>query len=86
MLPSPHLPALLASFSLVLCTERCSPCARLQVGGAAIVSWAFSELRDKRFDEELGASLAWEALYAAINKTIARTQVRAALLHVEHAA
>jgi hypothetical protein len=48
----------------------------LQVGGAAIVSWAFSELREKRFDEELGASLAWEALYAAINKTIARTQVR----------
>lgn len=44
------------------------------------MSWAFSELRDKRFDEELGASLAWEALYAAINKTIARTQVKAALL------
>ena len=50
------------------------------------MSWAFGELRDKRFDEELGASLAWEALYAAINKTIARTQVKAALLHVEHPA
>lgn len=44
------------------------------VTGAAIVDWAFRELRVKRFDEELGASLAWEALYAAVNKTIARTQ------------
>lgn len=50
----------------------------VQVGGAAIVAWAFRELRDKRFDDELGASLAWEALYAAVNKTIARTQVPAA--------
>lgn len=47
----------------------------VQVGGGAIVAWAFRELRDKRFDDELGASLAWEALYAAVNKTIARTQV-----------
>lgn len=49
----------------------------VQVTGAAIVDWAFRELRVKRFDEELGASLAWEALYAAVNKTIARTQVPA---------
>lgn len=31
----------------------------------------------KRFDDELGAGLAWEALYAAVNKTLARTQVGA---------
>ncbi len=45
------------------------------VSGAAIVAWAFGELAVKRFDDELGAGLAWEALYAAVNKTLARTQV-----------
>ncbi len=51
------------------------------VTGASIVAWAFGELRVKRFEDEFGAGLAWEALYAAVNKTLARTQVRGCTRH-----
>ena len=56
----------------------CGP-LQMQVTDAAIVAWAFGELRRKRFDDELGAGLAWEALYAAVEKTLARTQVKCCL-------
>lgn len=41
---------------------------------SSIVAWSFAALQSKRLDDELAAGLAWDSLYAAVNKTIARTQ------------
>lgn len=44
------------------------------VTGAAIVRWAFASQGLLNLDDQVANSLAWEVIYNAVNKTIARTQ------------
>ena len=46
------------------------------VDGSAVVRWAFGCLGLLSLDDQIANGLAWEALYNAVNKTLARTQVR----------
>ena len=45
------------------------------VEGRAIVRWAFSSPGLLSLDDNLANGLAWEAVYNAVNKTLARSQV-----------
>jgi hypothetical protein len=45
------------------------------VEGSAILRWAFSSPGLLSLDDQIANGLAWEALYNAVNKTLARTQV-----------
>lgn len=45
------------------------------VDGAAIVRWAFGSSGLLSLEDQIGNGLAWEAVYNAVNKTLARTQV-----------
>ena len=44
------------------------------VDGAAIVRWAFGSSGLLSLEDQIGNGLAWEAVYNAVNKTLARTQ------------
>jgi len=46
------------------------------VSGAAIVAWVFGSPGVRALSDELSTGLAWEAFYNAVNKMLARTQVR----------
>lgn len=45
------------------------------VDGAAVVRWAFASPGLLRIEDQAANGLAWEVVYNAVNKTIARTQV-----------
>ena len=47
------------------------------VSGAAIARWVFGSEGVRSLDDEVAGGLAWDLLYAAVDKTLARTQVRA---------
>lgn len=46
------------------------------VDGAAITRWAFGSRGLLHLEDQTANGLAWEALYNAVNKTLARTQAR----------
>lgn len=46
------------------------------VSGAAIVAWVFGSPGVRALSDELSTGLAWEVFYNAVNKVLARTQVR----------
>jgi hypothetical protein len=48
------------------------------VSGAAIVAWVFGCPGVRALTDELSTGLAWEVFYNAVNKMLARTQVRRA--------
>ena len=45
------------------------------VSGADIARWAFGSPGLRCLDDEVATGLAWEVLFNAVNKTLARTQV-----------
>ena len=45
------------------------------VEGSAILRWAFESPGLLSLDDQIANGLAWEAVYNAVNKTLARTQV-----------
>lgn len=46
------------------------------VSGASIVRWVFASGGVRTLDDEVAGGLAWDVLYAAVDKALARTQVR----------
>lgn len=46
------------------------------VSGPAIARWVFGSAGVRSLDDEVAGGLAWDLLYAAVDKTLARTQVR----------
>ena len=45
------------------------------VSGTAIVNWVFDSRGVRQLDDELATGLAWEVLYNAVDKMLARAQV-----------
>lgn len=54
------------------------------VDGSAIVRWAFSSSGLLSLNDQVANGLAWEVLYNAVNKTLARAQARFELSHQCH--
>ena len=47
------------------------------VSGASIMRWVFASEGVRTLDDEVAGGVAWDVLYAAVDKALARTQVRA---------